>query len=338
MKLLPFLTALTLVAIPGRLAAQNRVCIAPDNGAGTIDWPAQCPYGTAGSQIEVGTSNGELVTLEIDIPPMLMTCRPGTNPPKYDSGASTTAIAIPAFIKYVKQSKSAEIPMELVLSVCNTPRSAQGADVQVFDTEILSMRLTLEGIANANYNLLSCVAQPGGAGQTTITRLPSGDFTVDSFFDVTFQINIEGAPGGLFEGDVIDTTRSVRLSQTSSRFNGVPYSPLDGAVVTHEGTRLKVSNLGSSGDDGVAMLQLPGVVDACWDIKVKTSAASPTGGLIENGESMAMFPFPPPPTDFPDLPNLPASMVLTNTGGTVSAVCSSGGMGATEWVVEAYEG
>ena len=49
-------------------------------------------------------------------------------------------------------------------------------------------------------------------GQTTLTELPSGDFAVDSFFDITYQIEFEGCPDSSQLADCNGTTlNSIRL-------------------------------------------------------------------------------------------------------------------------------
>ena len=58
-------------------------------------------------------------------------------------------------------------------------------------------------------------------GHTTLTRLPSGDFHVDSFFDVTYQIDFVGAPGSILEGLSGSTTATIRM-QTEPFQNGIP--------------------------------------------------------------------------------------------------------------------
>ncbi len=48
-------------------------------------------------------------------------------------------------------------------------------------------------------------------GQTTLRELPSGDFAVDSFFDITYQIEFEGCPGSVLEDYEGTTTGTIRM-------------------------------------------------------------------------------------------------------------------------------
>lgn len=285
-----------LLAVPAVAAAQNRVCVAPDNGRGTIDWPAQCPYGNTLDPVRVVTSDGEEIEFSIAIPPIVNTCLP-RNPPEYHSGLNSQAapIAIPAFIKYVKQSKTSEAGMNLKYAVRNTPLSAAGADVQKFDTEIISMSLVSTGNPQFPARTTLNVVPSQSSGGTTIKRLPSGDFNVDSFFDIWTEVSIVGDPGTALEGVLVNTTRRIRLTQTTSCFQGVCYTPLDGGLVTPEGTKLKVSNLGSSGCDGVSISPGGGGTgddDDCDGIAVGIEACSATGVYLADGETMSMYPFP----------------------------------------------
>jgi hypothetical protein len=48
-------------------------------------------------------------------------------------------------------------------------------------------------------------------GHITLTELPSGDFAVDSFFDITYQIEFEGCPGSPLDGYEGTTTATIRM-------------------------------------------------------------------------------------------------------------------------------
>ncbi len=52
---------------------------------------------------------------------------------------------------------------------------------------------------------------PDNDGQTVLTELPSGDFAVDSFFDITYQIDFDGCPGSPLDGYSGTTTETTRM-------------------------------------------------------------------------------------------------------------------------------
>jgi hypothetical protein len=56
---------------------------------------------------------------------------------------------------------------------------------------------------------------PDNNGQTVLTQLPTGDFDVDSFFDITYQIDFEGCPGSQLE-DYVGTTTAVTRMETGA--------------------------------------------------------------------------------------------------------------------------
>jgi len=59
-----------------------------------------------------------------------------------------------------------------------------------------------------------------GPGQTTLTRLPTGDFAVDSFFDITYQIEFEGCPDSQLADYAGTTTATIRMET-----GGIPLPP-----------------------------------------------------------------------------------------------------------------
>jgi hypothetical protein len=51
-------------------------------------------------------------------------------------------------------------------------------------------------------------------GRSTLTQLPSGDFAVDSFFDITYEIEFEGCPDSPYLAGMSGTTAGrVRIQQ-----------------------------------------------------------------------------------------------------------------------------
>ncbi|MCP4703884.1 MAG: hypothetical protein GY865_04680 [candidate division Zixibacteria bacterium] len=93
----------------------------------------------------------------------------------------------------------------------------QGAANRSFPTEMISMSLSLFG--DPDFDILEIRGGSGHSlpspGQTTLTRLgpPGSDFAVDSFFDITYRIDFQGAPGSTLEGFSGSTTGTVRMEQ-----------------------------------------------------------------------------------------------------------------------------
>ena len=83
----------------------------------------------------------------------------------------------------------------------SAPRTP-GDPLQHFETAIWDLSVGLMG--DPDFSSLTITA--GGdfglpsPGMTTLTELPSGDFVVDSFFDVTYEIDFMGAPGSVLDG------------------------------------------------------------------------------------------------------------------------------------------
>ena len=99
-----------------------------------------------------------------------------------------------------------------------------GAPVQTFPTDMFQLNGQLFGdpdfcefiiIGGTNYGMPS-------QGQMTLTQLPSGDFAVDSFFDITYQIQFEGCPGSVL-ADYAGTTQATIRMETGAE----PCGPLE---------------------------------------------------------------------------------------------------------------
>ncbi len=141
------------------------------------------------------------------------------------------------------------------------PNPFAGQDVQEFDIELLSLDVQLPP-GDPDFDLLRVTAGNGfglpSPGHTTLTRLPGGDFVVDSFFDITYRIDFQGAPGGPLSGVTSGPTPPPQsdvweMYQPTNLHWGLAHAALGQCVVAPSPTTdgLVISNIGSSGNDGV---------------------------------------------------------------------------------------
>jgi hypothetical protein len=90
--------------------------------------------------------------------------------------------------------------------------------VRDHDTEFLGLQgqITNPGSGDPDFDLLRVTAGSSfglpSPGHTTLTRLPGGNWNVDSFFDITYRIDFVGKPGGPFGGMSGSTTGTIRMS------------------------------------------------------------------------------------------------------------------------------
>ncbi len=235
-------TQATIRMQAGEPAANSNPCIVPDNGSGTVTLPpAGCEYLSpnevheiinglpAGTTIELAAIHKDFIcrgdqgagTCSSVIPPGLCEVPGGGlggNIDCFDSVAELTINGTGALTGYQRN-----IFLPLFVEVHTGPRSPTD-DVQEFPTEMVQLQGTLFG--DPDFEFLQII---GGAanghpspGQTTLTRLPSGDFNVDSFFDIEYRIEFQGAPGSPLEGMGGSTTNSIRMETGSPADNQVP--------------------------------------------------------------------------------------------------------------------
>lgn len=85
---------------------------------------------------------------------------------------------------------------------------------QIFDADLHFLQGSIVG--DPDFDQLLITAGTGNAlpspGHTTVTDLGDGTFMVDSFFDITYQIDFVGAPGGALDGLSGSTQGTARVS------------------------------------------------------------------------------------------------------------------------------
>jgi hypothetical protein len=105
------------------------------------------------------------------------------------------------------------IVMQLACEAHTGPRNP-GDPVQSFPNDMFTLQGQLFG--DPDFDQLQIVGGTGfglpSPGHTTLTQLPNGNFNVDSFFDITYQIDFVGAPGSILDGLSGSTQAEVRMS------------------------------------------------------------------------------------------------------------------------------
>jgi hypothetical protein len=93
------------------------------------------------------------------------------------------------------------------------PDTNPNPNVRSHSTDFLGLQGQIVG--DPDFDLLRVTAGSSfglpSPGHTTLTRLPGGNWSVDSFFDITYRLDFIGAPGGPFGGMSGSTTGTIRM-------------------------------------------------------------------------------------------------------------------------------
>ena len=209
-------------------------CVVPDNGTGTVTLPPQgCEYLSpdevhliidglpAGTTIELAPIHKDFICLEqpggvctIPLPPGECEGRGGSLGGHGDCFESALVLDVNGTGSLAGFNRSLVVPIRC--EVHTGPRNP-GDAVQAFPTEMF--RLQGELFGDPDFCTLKVTGGRDfglpGPGHTTLTALPSGDYAVDSFFDITYQIEFEGCTGSRLAGYAGVTTATLRMETGS---------------------------------------------------------------------------------------------------------------------------
>ncbi len=213
------LGTLLLVAVLPFGATAAPLCIAPNSG-GTAEVPALgCPFLSEPDpfKIEDGLPPASTIEIEVEILPLtLVSSGPGGslggdfNISEFDIVLTMSGTgALLGFFRTLNMSGDFETHY--------APRTPGNA-VQSFASDIFFLD-TAPLFGDPDFDTLTLRAGTGyglpSPGSTTLTRLGGigTDFEVDSFFDVTYEIDFIGAPGSFIAGLSGTTVDVARIQQ-----------------------------------------------------------------------------------------------------------------------------
>jgi uncharacterized protein YheU (UPF0270 family) len=212
-NIVSFLLVIFCVSATSPVGVLAQCCTAPDNGSGTIDFPPNCPYDNVFEPMVITGGLPAGTTIELDGP--LTNFTNVINAPGGSLGGEictfnawfdwdvTGTGTLAGFNRHIVVPVSGEIHIG--------PRTP-GDSIQTFAVKIDNMYGQIFGDPDFCEFIVRAGTDYGlaGTGQTTLTKLPAAQFDVDSFFDITYQIQFEGCPGSVLDGYMGTTTDIVR--------------------------------------------------------------------------------------------------------------------------------
>jgi len=219
-----FVVAILVTSFIPQAFSQIPVCLAPDDTTGTVEGPIHaCDFENLPEQpllIIDGLPPGD----EIELQAMFMPVRPPSiGSPFFLSGEEEFTTEI---VELQLTGTGALAGFNRVIQISSNPKIAEsdprtaGDPVQTFPTELMEFQGTLFGDPDFD-SLQLTIGQNFGLpspGETTLTDLGNGDFVVVSFFDITYQIDFQGAPGSILDGLSGTTQGTTRIVEKPNGF------------------------------------------------------------------------------------------------------------------------
>ncbi|MBN1457751.1 MAG: hypothetical protein JW912_07865, partial [Sedimentisphaerales bacterium] len=219
---IPIAIATIIVLLP--VTVFGECCTQPDNGTGTVDLPPEgCAY------VSAAGDNWEMID---GLPPGTTIEGPGTHG-EFFNVVRTPGGTLGGEIETFNSTLMLElygtgeldgfhrtIFMEVACEVHTGPRNP-GDPVQTFSSNMINFYGVISGDPDFDFLIVRAGSNFGlpSPGETTLTQLPSGDFAVDSFFDITYEIDFVGAPGSALDGFVGTTASTVWMEIVFDCYN-----------------------------------------------------------------------------------------------------------------------